>query len=183
LAPEQIDNLVETIHKRNNGQSKQATGAAANNLDLYQVNCTFLDALGGSETEYLIARAIQFFAPGIPQVYYIGLMGGRNDMALLEKSKVGRDINRHYYTPQEIPQAIQSSLVQKQIELIKMRNAHPAFNGKVAISTPTHQKLEIAWTLDAQWIKLVVDFAGPGAVITGTSPTGIFQKNIRDAKN
>ena len=46
LAPAQIDNLVETIHQRSRGQSKQATGAAANNLDLYQVNCTFLDALG-----------------------------------------------------------------------------------------------------------------------------------------
>ena len=76
LAPAEIDNLVETIHQRSHGQSKQATGAAANNLDLYQVNCTFLDALGGRETDYLIARALQFFAPGIPQVYYVGLLGG-----------------------------------------------------------------------------------------------------------
>jgi hypothetical protein len=42
LFPAEIDNLVETIHKRSRGQSKHATGAAANNLDLYQVNCTFL---------------------------------------------------------------------------------------------------------------------------------------------
>ncbi len=51
LSPAEIDNLVETIHQRSRGQSRQATGAAANNLDLYQVNCTFLDALGGDETE------------------------------------------------------------------------------------------------------------------------------------
>jgi hypothetical protein len=31
-----------------------ATGAAANNLDLYQVNCTFYDALGRRDNEYLI---------------------------------------------------------------------------------------------------------------------------------
>ena len=178
LAPAQIDNLVETIHKRSNGQSKQATGAAANNLDLYQVNCTFLDALGGSETEYLIARAIQFFSPGIPQVYYIGVMGGRNDMELLNRSKVGRDINRHYYKPEEIAEALKTSLVCRQIELIKLRNTHPAFNGNVAIKTPTPQGLEITWTLEKQWIKLAVDFAAMAATISGTEGGGSFQKII-----
>ena len=45
-----------------------------------------------------MARAIQFFVPGIPQVYYVGLLAGTNDMELLARTKVGRDINRHYYT-------------------------------------------------------------------------------------
>ena len=75
LAPEEIDALVETIHQRSLGESRQATGAAANNLDLYQVNCTYYDALGRRDDEYLMARAVQFFAPGIPQVYYVGLLG------------------------------------------------------------------------------------------------------------
>ena len=76
---------METIHARSNGQSRQATGAAANNLDLYQVNCTFYDALGRRDNEYLIARAIQFFVPGVPQVYYVGLLAGTNDMELLAR--------------------------------------------------------------------------------------------------
>ncbi|MBN2590655.1 MAG: sucrose phosphorylase [Sedimentisphaerales bacterium] len=172
LAPAQIDNLVETIHKRSNGQSKQATGAAANNLDLYQVNCTFLDALGGSETEYLIARALQFFAPGIPQVYYIGLLGGRNDMELLVRSSVGRDINRHYYKPTEIKDALTRPMVQKQIELIKLRNSHPAFGGEVSIEVPTNHEIDITWTLEKEWIKLHVDLSLPSASIIGTSETG-----------
>ena len=98
LTPNEIDRLVETIHSRSGGQSRLATGAAANNLDLYQVNCTFYDALGRRGNEYLVARAIQFFVPGIPQVYYVGLLAGTNDMDLLARTKVGRDINRHYYT-------------------------------------------------------------------------------------
>lgn len=175
LAPDQIDNLVETIHKRSNGQSKQATGAAANNLDLYQVNCTFLDALGGSETEYLIARALQFFAPGIPQVYYVGLLGGRNDMELLVRSSVGRDINRHYYKSAEIKKALNQSLVKKQIELIRLRNSHPAFGGEVSIKVPTKHEIEITWTLDKKWIKLQVDLSAMRASITGTSQTGELQ--------
>ena len=42
------------------------------------------------------------FAPGIPQVYYVGLLAGRNDLELLEKTKTGRDINRHYYSLDEV---------------------------------------------------------------------------------
>jgi sucrose phosphorylase len=175
LTPAQIDNLVETIHKRSRGQSKLATGAAANNLDLYQVNCTFLDALGGRETEYLIARAIQFFAPGIPQVYYVGLLGGRNDMELLARTGVGRDINRHFYQPAEIKAALERPLVRKQLDLIQMRNSHPAFAGKISVEIPAEHKLEITWTLDKHWIKLFVDLSVPSASITGTSATGEFR--------
>ncbi len=61
LNPQEIDDLVETIHQRSNDESRQATGGAASNLDLYQVNCTFYDALGRNDNEYLIARAIQVF--------------------------------------------------------------------------------------------------------------------------
>ncbi|MGD9158287.1 MAG: sucrose phosphorylase, partial [Desulfobacteraceae bacterium] len=168
LVPDEIDNLVETIHVKSNGQSKKATGAAANNLDLYQVNCTFLDALGGRETDYLIARAIQFFAPGIPQVYYTGLLGGRNDMDLLEKTKVGRDINRHYYTKDEIEDALEQSLVQKLIELIRLRNSHQAFNGEFYIEAPEDYLLEMRWEQNEHRIMLHVDLSNSVAVITGT---------------
>jgi sucrose phosphorylase len=178
LAPAEIDNLVETIHKRSRGQSKQATGAAANNLDLYQVNCTFFDALGGRETEYLIARALQFFSPGIPQVYYIGLLGGRNDMELLARSGVGRDINRHYYQAAEILSALAFPMVQKQIELMRMRNTHPAFAGEVRVDVPTEHAIEITWTLGRQWIKLLADLSVPSASITGTSSNGEFSPII-----
>jgi sucrose phosphorylase len=172
LAPAQIDNLVETIHARSHGQSKQATGAAANNLDLYQVNCTFLDALGNRETEYLIARALQFFAPGIPQVYYVGLLGGNNDMELLARSAVGRDINRHYYNTTEIKAALARPMVQRLIELIRLRNSHPAFGGEFAVNVPSDHAVVMKWTLGGQWIKLAVDLAAAVATITGTSEGG-----------
>ena len=168
LAPEEIDSLVETIHKKSNGQSKKATGAAANNLDIYQVNCTFLDALGGGEAEYLISRAIQFFAPGIPQVYYTGLLGGRNDMELLEETKVGRDINRHYYTGDEIKSSLEMPLVIKLINLIRLRNSHPAFNGEFYIEAPEDNLLEMRWEENEHWIMLHVDLSSIIAVITGS---------------
>jgi sucrose phosphorylase len=176
LPPADIDSLVETIHQRSQGQSRQATGAAASNLDLYQVNCTFLDALGGRETEYLIARALQFFAPGIPQVYYVGFLGGTNDMELLARTGVGRDINRHYYTAMEIETALKRPLVQKQIQLIRLRNTHPAFAGKFQVAVPAKNQIQIQWGLQEHWVKLDANLSVPSASITGTHPTGGIQR-------
>lgn len=76
LAPAQIDALVEAIHAASGGTSRLATGAAASNLDLYQVNCTYYDAVGADDRAYLLARLIQLMVPGIPQVYYVGLFAG-----------------------------------------------------------------------------------------------------------
>lgn len=165
LAPEAIHNLVEEIHRRSNGASKQATGAAANNLDLYQVNCTYLDALGGDETLYLIARAIQFFIPGIPQVYYVGLLGGRNDMELLARSGVGRDINRHFFSPGEIAASLQTPLVEGLIALIRLRNSHPAFNGDCTVELTSRDRLAIRWRHHEHWISLAVDLSKPCATL------------------
>ena len=130
LTPEEINELVETIHRRSRGESLQATGAAANNLDLYQVNCTFYDALGRNDDEFLIARALQLFSPGIPQVYYVGLLAGSNDMDLLRRTGVGRDINRHYYTPAELSKQLASPAVNPLLELLRLRNTHISFQGE-----------------------------------------------------
>lgn len=159
LPPDEIDSLVETIHARSDGQSRKATGAAANNLDLYQVNCTFYDALGRCENEYLIARAIQFFVPGIPQVYYVGLFAGTNDMDLLARSGVGRDINRHYFTPAEIAASLNEPVVRRLADLIRLRNSHPAFGGTAQFEMPDARRLSIHWKHGEHWAKLDTDLA------------------------
>ena len=165
LEPAEINDLVESIHRLSNGESKKATGAAANNLDLYQVNCTYLDALGNDETLYLIARAIQFFVPGIPQVYYVGLLGSRNDMNLLERTGVGRDINRHYYTMAEVTESLGRPMVKRLLELIQLRNSHPAFGGKCKVESASPNRFSIAWELDSHRIALDVDLSRPCANI------------------
>jgi len=159
ISPEELDALVDKIHTNSNGQSRQATGAAASNLDLYQVNCTFYDALERNDSDYLLARAIQFFAPGVPQVYYLGLLAGKNDMALLAKTGVGRDINRHYYTPEEIEQAIQRPVVQSLFGLIRFRNQHPAFDGAFSLPETGESEITLRWDNGDAWAVLEVDFA------------------------
>jgi len=161
LRPEEIDALVETIHERSNGESRQATGAAASNLDLYQVNCTFYDALGKRDDEYLLARAIQFFAPGIPQVYYTGLLGGTNDMELLARTGVGRDINRHYYTRAEVEAAIEKPMVRGLVELIRLRNTHPAFQGEFSLPAGGDSQLNMEWRNGEHFARLAVELTAP----------------------
>ena len=172
LSPAEIDALVETVHERSRNQSRQATGAAASNLDLYQVNCTFYDALGRSDSEYLIARALQFFAPGIPQVYYVGLLAGTNDMELLAQSGVGRDINRHYYSLREIEAALATPVVSRQIELMRFRNSHPAFAGEIEVQAPSERDLVMTWRHGSSWARLQVDLSAVQASVACSATDG-----------
>jgi sucrose phosphorylase len=158
LTPAEIDNLVNSIHRNSNGESLQATGAAASNVDLYQVNCTYYDALGQNDIDYLIARSVQFFAPGIPQVYYTGLLAEPNAMELLNNTKVGRDINRPYLQVSDIQQSMQKPVVKALCELITLRNTIKAFNGEFSMHNHDNQ-LELTWSLNDSKATLTVDFA------------------------
>ncbi|HEX8487611.1 MAG TPA: sucrose phosphorylase, partial [Propionibacteriaceae bacterium] len=168
LGPGEIDRLVERIHLNSGGTSKQATGAAASNLDLYQVNCTFYDALGGDDERYLLARLLQFFAPGIPQVYYVGLLAGSNDMELLARTQVGRDVNRHVYTDDELTSALERPVVQSLLRLIRFRNAHPAFAGDFSCALDG-QQLTLRWAHGDEEAGLVVHPGAGGYTLTYTA--------------
>ncbi|MEO1010126.1 MAG: sucrose phosphorylase [Bacteroidota bacterium] len=173
LIPDPIlDGIVEKIHKNSGGTSLKATGAAASNLDLYQVNCTYFEALGKNKKAYLIARAIQFFAPGIPQVYYVGLFAEGNDMVLLGKTNVGRDINRHYFTKDEILKQTKSDWFSAFTELIHFRNAHPAFKGKFHLIEAKKGILKLKWTHRDHWAQLSIDLVVLEGSITFSKDTG-----------
>jgi sucrose phosphorylase len=172
LTPREIDTLVETIHQRSNGESRQATGAAASNLDLYQVNCTFYDALGRRDDDYLIARAIQFFAPGVPQIYYVGLLAGGNDVDLLRRTGVGRDINRHHYTRAELQERLETAVVRSLLDLIRFRNTHPAFTGDFQLCNSDDHSLVMEWRKDSDWARLDLDLAGRRAIISHSDTAG-----------
>ncbi len=159
LADHELDRLVEGIHAGSRGESARATGAAASNLDLYQVNCTFYDALGQDDRKYLLARAIQFFLPGVPQVYYVGLLAGTNDMALLARTGVGRDINRHYYTRAEIDEALARPCVQRLFDLIRLRSQHLAFGGTFVLGESPDDTLELTWRRGEDIARLTVNVA------------------------
>jgi sucrose phosphorylase len=135
LPDEEIEKVKEQMYAKGANVKAIYSSAAYNNLDIYQVNTTYYSALGDNDDAYLLARAIQFFAPGIPQVYYVGMLAGRNDLKLMNRTRNGRDINRHYYTAEEVAAEQERPVVQKLKELMILRNTHPAFSidGSIAI--------------------------------------------------
>ncbi len=163
-----LDKLVSRIHQNSGGKSELATGPSAKNVDVYQVNCTFYDALGRDDLKYLIARAMQLFSPGIPQIYYVGLLAGENDMDLLSRTDVGRDINRHYYTSDEIDAAIERPVVKALFRLIRLRNEHPGFKGDFCLGGSSDQEISLSWTMGEDAIKLLVNAAEAIATIEYT---------------
>ncbi len=170
LADSEIDRLVETIHTKSGGASRRASGHAASNLDVYQVNSTFYDALGRDDRDYLIARAIQFFSPGTPQVYYVGLLAGENDIELVQKTGVGRDINRHYYSLPEIKSALGQPVVQSLLRLIRLRNQVPAFDGRFSLPDCPSNALCLRWEHDDASAELMVDLGTRSATIRVETP-------------
>jgi sucrose phosphorylase len=167
LTPEQVDALVEGIHVRTGGQSRAATGAAASNLDVYQVNSTYYAALGSDDLRYLIARAIQFFVPGIPQVYYVGALVGGNDTEMLQATGVGRDINRHNYSRDEIARDLVRPVVRALNGLARFRNTHPAFDGELTFAA-TEPGCTFTWRAGVAWAALEVDARAGTAALSWT---------------
>lgn len=158
LPDDEIDRTKEGIFRYGANVKKIYNTAAYNNLDIYQVNCTYYSALGDDDAAYLLARAVQFFAPGIPQVYYVGLLAGKNDLALLEETKVGRNINRHYYTKDEIKEEVKRPVVKELLALMKFRNEHPAFDGQFYLEECEDDKLQILWKNGNEYARLYADF-------------------------
>lgn len=181
LDDKEIDSLVETIHDKTAGASRRASGQAASNLDIYQVNSTYYDALGRSGRDYLIARAIQLFAPGTPQVYYVGLLAGENDLPLLERTGVGRDVNRHYYTRQEIHAALERPVVADLMQLIRLRNEAPAFGGRFSIEDSPDDELIMRWDLADAHARLHVRLRAREATIELSTAGRAQRLTISDA--
>jgi sucrose phosphorylase len=166
LASDAIDELIQVIHERSRDESRLASGGAARNVDASQINCTFYDALGRRETEYLVARAIQCFVPGVPQIYYVGLLAGTNDLDLLRRTGEGRDINRHHYAPAEVERALAEPVVQTLVSLLRIRNTHAAFQGTFRLEPADAARLVIVWENADAVARLDVDLAAMRAAVT-----------------
>ena len=170
LAAADIASLVDTIHARSGGTSRLASGSAASNVDAGQINCTFYDALGRRDAEYLIARAIQCCVPGIPQIYYVGLLAGANDMDLLRRTGTGRDINRHFYTAGELAADLRRPVVRRLIDLLRIRNNHPAFAGTFTLSSNNAERFTGSWDHGREFARLDVDLTRMAASLRCSTP-------------
>lgn len=131
---------------------------AADGFDVHQIRCSYYAMLDRDDNAYLAARAIQFFAPGIPQVYYVGLLAGDNDLERVASTGEGREINRHNYTMQEIERSLGKDVVQRLFKLIRFRNEHAAFDGEFEVVDAPDEALLLRWSNGDHACELHVDW-------------------------
>jgi len=165
---EDAQKVVDTCVSRGGNLSYiiSPTHQDADGLNVHQIRGAYFSLLNCNDTAYLAARAIQFFTPGIPQVYYVGLLAGENDTDAVKKTGEGREINRHNFTLDEIERDAEKEIVRKLVNLIKLRNTHSAFNGEFTIEKCDDDQLILSWTKGDFFAKLVVDDYLHSAVIS-----------------
>lgn len=121
----------------------------------YQLYGTFYSILEENDNALALARAIQLFSPGIPQVYYNGLLCGSNDLSFDPADP--RAINRHNYTLKEIAAAVRRPVVQRILSMLRLRNTHPAFDGELEIGPSAEGRLLLTRSLGGEIVRLDAD--------------------------
>jgi sucrose phosphorylase len=172
LIPEKrIEKLIDTVVERG-GFVKNLHGQK--NV-YYQVNATYYSALGESDERMLLARALQMFMPGKPQVWYLDLFAGKNDYEAMERAGAGghKEINRTNLSGNEVKAKLDDVVVQKQIELLRFRNTFPAFGFDSEFEV-SHDgsKLKISWKKNGYEAVLSADMDTCKYSICGASPDG-----------
>lgn len=146
LEDKEIENIMTKIMERG-GRVKNLYDPAGNKISYYQINATFFSALGEDEQSLLLARAIQLFMPGIPQVWYLDIFAGKNNYEAADNggSAGHKEINRTTLTMQDIEQGLKKEVVQHQLEIIRLRNTSNAFSGQIEINDSDDTIVDIKW--------------------------------------
>jgi sucrose phosphorylase len=177
LSDELIEETVQRIIDRG-GLTKNLYDADGKKIDYYQVNATFFSALGEDEQKLLLARAIQMFMPGVPQVWYLDLFAGTNDYAAAQRGRTAghKEINRTTLSLEDIQTGLQRPIVKNQITLIRLRNTSPAFTGKLKVLEAQPHQLNLCWDHPEETLILKADLRDHGFVILQGDENNILMK-------
>lgn len=168
MPDERIQGLIDAVVARG-GYVKDLHGAK--NM-YYQVNATYYSALGEDDAKMALARAIQMFMPGKPQVWYLDLFCGKNDHEAVRRAGPGghKEINRTNIPPEAIDGLLQNPCVLEQLDLLRLRSTHPAFGFDSELEIGGEgSTLELTWRKGGEWVSLHADLARTTYSITGTS--------------
>ena len=146
LSPEELQAVVDQTEQYGaNFKWDYSGGNSSGEKVVYQINCSYYSAVGERDDSYLLSRAIQFFTPGIPQVYYMGLLAGENDYELMERTNYDRNISRHNYTVEEIERLAEKPVVKQLCVMMQFRNEYPVFEGEMTVHNTPDERLWISW--------------------------------------
>ncbi len=173
LSDEQIEAVIERTLSRG-GRVKNLYGPDGKKISYYQVNATYFSALGEDERKLRLARAIQLFVPGIPQIWYLDLFAGANDYEAADRGGTGghKEINRTTLELRDIEHGLKQIVVRDQLELIKLRNSSSAFYGELEIHNSDEHVLHLTWTNGACTASLKADLLELSFCVTHRDETG-----------
>jgi sucrose phosphorylase len=178
MVPDQeIDAVIDRILERG-GRIKNLYGPDGKKIAYYQVNATYFSALGEDEQKLRLARAIQLFTPGVPQVWYLDLFAGTNDYAAADAggSAGHKEINRTTLTRGDVESGLQQAVVQDQLDLLRLRNASPAFDGALEITETDTHLLDLAWRHNGHSARLRADLRDHSFTVTHADGSGNEQE-------
>lgn len=155
LEDKDIESIMNTIIDRG-GKVKNLYDAEGKKISYYQVNATFFSALGEDEQKMLLARAIQMFMPGIPQVWYLDIFAGKNDYEAVEKggSAAHKEINRTTLSTSDIEEGLKKDIVLNQLKIMRLRNTSKAFLGEIKINEAPDDEIDISWKFNEDFAQL-----------------------------
>jgi hypothetical protein len=104
--------------------------------------------------------------PRRAQIYFVGLLAGENDHKAVERTGDGRAINRHDYSRREVEEAVRRPVVRRLLELVRLRNTHPAFEGALAVESDGEHSLWIRWRNGDETCSLEVDLTSGRTAVT-----------------
>ncbi|MDD6032172.1 MAG: glycosidase [Oscillospiraceae bacterium] len=158
LPDDRIQYLIDRVVERG-GYVKNLHGQKG---VYYQVNATYYSALGEDPQKLLLARAIQMFMPGKPQVWYLDLFAGKNDHEAVRRAGEGghKEINRTNLSAADVQAGLQTELVQRQLELLRLRNTCPAFGFDAELTACcSGSVLTLQWQRQGAVARLTADFS------------------------
>lgn len=173
LDEEQIEATMARVTERG-GRVKNLYGPDGRKIAYYQVNATFFSALGEDEQKLLMARAIQLFMPGIPQVWYLDLFAGKNDYAAADRGGAAghKEINRTNLSLEDIDAGLKRLVVRNQLKLIQLRNTSPAFQGDFEIHPSDAHRLHLTWRHEGHQATLDADLRNSSFRVTVSNGQG-----------
>ena len=141
LSPEEITSIIERA--REHGAFVSYKTGEGGQEEPYEINTTWFSALnldnGDEEPDFQVkrfvaSRSIALVLRGVPGIYIHGLIGSRNDVETVLKTKSKRDINRHFIDEEDILDGLKdrkstlSLIASKLGRLLEIRVRQSAFH-------------------------------------------------------